>query len=113
MSHTPAHTPPGTPVPTASENSSVTVTLILPAQLRDRAGQHGTHRVSGATVRDALAALDAQYPGLAFALCEETGRLRPFVNIFVNGENIRYLEDLDTPLSPGATLHVFPSVAGG
>ena len=50
---------------------------------------------------------------MAFRLCFETGELRTFVNVYVNGRNIRYLDGLDTPVPAGATLHILPSVAGG
>lgn len=113
MSHTSAHTPPDAPVADLPDEATVTVTLILPTALRAHTGQQGAVTVRGSTVRAVLTALDAQYPGLGFALFEETGRLRKFVNVYVNGRNVRYLRDLDTPLAPGATIHVFPSVAGG
>jgi molybdopterin synthase sulfur carrier subunit len=50
---------------------------------------------------------------LRFNLCYETGEIRTFVNIFVNGNNVRYLQGLDTMVPAGATLHVLQSVAGG
>jgi molybdopterin synthase sulfur carrier subunit len=64
-------------------------------------------------VREVISTLEEQFPGLGFNLCQETGELRPFVNIFLNGENIRYLSGLDTAVAPGASLHILPSVAGG
>lgn len=89
------------------------VTVLLPSALTGRAGNRASIAVSGATVREVIAALDAAHPGLRFNLCHETGELRPFVNIFVNGVHVRYLRGIETPLTPGATLHVMPSVAGG
>lgn len=93
--------------------TTTTVTVRLPGALLARTGGQGVVAVAGGTVREVIAALDERYPGLRFNLCHETGELRPFVNIFLGGEHIRYLQGLDTPLPPGATLHVFPSVAGG
>jgi len=69
--------------------------------------------VAGHTIREIIDALDQNYPGLRFNLCHETGELRPFVNIFLNRENIRYLQGLDTPVTAGATVHILQSVAGG
>ncbi len=89
------------------------VTVLLPGVLRGRAGGASAVRVEGATVADLIAALEAQYPGLGFNLCYETGELRPFVNVFVNGENIRYSQGLATPVPAGARVHILPSVAGG
>ena len=58
-------------------------------------------------------ALDHDYPGLGFNLCYETGELRPYVNIFLDRENSRYLQGLETPIQMGATIHILQSVAGG
>ncbi|GAC1320016.1 MAG: MoaD/ThiS family protein [Chloroflexota bacterium] len=89
------------------------VSVWIPPALRERTGRQRQVTGQGRTVREMIDALEADYPGLRFNLCHETGELRPFVNIFVDGENVRYLEGLDTPLSGGATLHIIHSVAGG
>ena len=89
------------------------VTVSLPIALRTKAGQRASVTVAGQTVREIITALDHDFPGLQFNLCYETGELRPFVNIFVERENIRYLQGLDTPVSPGARVHILQSVAGG
>ena len=89
------------------------VIVRLPAALAPSMGGQRVVEARGATVREIIAALDAAYPGMRFALCLETGELRPFVNIFLGKVNIRYLDGLDTPVAPGATLHVLHSVAGG
>ncbi len=93
-----------------------TVNVVLPAMLETRTGtirRTTATLAQGATVRELIAALDDRFPGIRFNLCLETGDLRPFVNIFVNGENIRYLRGLDTPVPSSATLTILPSVAGG
>ncbi len=87
--------------------------VILPHALREKVGNRTSVSVCGHTVRDIIAALDRDYPGLGFNLCYETGELRPYVNIFVDRENSRYLQGLDTPVREGATIHVLQSVAGG
>lgn len=97
----------------AADTSVPTVTVLLPPALLTRTGQRRQVSASGRTVREVIAALDAQFPGLRFNLCYETGELRPFVNIFCDGQHIRYLDQLDTPVQSGARLHIFPSVAGG
>jgi molybdopterin synthase sulfur carrier subunit len=89
------------------------VTVVLPVALRSRAGNRSRVLVPSGTVREVIEALDHDYPGLRFNLCYETGELRTFVNIFVNNDHVRYLQGLDTPVSPGATLFVLQSVAGG
>jgi molybdopterin synthase sulfur carrier subunit len=87
--------------------------VVLPPPLRIRTGNQSRVEVEAGTLRDVIEALDREYPGLRFNLCYETGELRTFVNIFVNGDNVRYLQDLDTTVPAGATLHVLQSVAGG
>lgn len=69
--------------------------------------------VQGDTIRAVIDSLEQEHPGLRFNLCHETGELRPFVNIFLGPENVRYLQGLDTPVGAGATIHVIHSVAGG
>jgi len=93
--------------PTAS------VTVLLPGALTSRTGGAHAVAVEGETVREIVDALDESFPGLRFNLCHETGELRPFVNIYVNGRNVRSLQGLETPVPLGATLHILPSVAGG
>ncbi|HCF87036.1 MAG TPA: hypothetical protein DEV72_17775, partial [Ktedonobacter sp.] len=90
-----------------------TVIVSFPDALRTRVGNHRSVTVAGHTVREIIDALDRDFPGLRFNLCYETGELRPYVNIFLERENIRYLQGLDTPVSAGVTLHVLQSVAGG
>lgn len=93
--------------------AEASVTVLLPGELHSRAGGRQSVRVGGATLQEVIDALEREYPGLRFNLCYETGVLRPFVNIFVNGANVRYVEGLETPIPAGATIHILPSVAGG
>src|SRR6266436_2744183 len=90
-----------------------TVTVSLPNALHTRTGGRRSMPVAGRTIREIIDALDQTYPGLRFNLCHETGELRPFVNIFLNRENIRYLQGIDTPIHNGAKIHILQSVAGG
>lgn len=95
------------------DGQSSAATVRLPGPLRDRAGRRTSVGARGATVREIVDDLERQFPGMRFALCEETGNLRPFVNIFLESDNIRDLRGLETPVPEGATLHVLLSVAGG
>ncbi len=90
-----------------------TATVTLPYVLRSHVGNRSSVTVTGRTVHEIIAALDSAFPGLRFNLCHETGELRPYVNIFLERENVRYLQGLDTPVPAGATLHILQSVAGG
>jgi molybdopterin converting factor small subunit len=89
------------------------VIVRIPAQLRSLSGGNSEVPVEGATVAEAFKALEASHPGFADRLFDDTGKLRRFVNVFVADEDIRFLEGVDTPLSPGATVSIVPAVAGG
>ncbi len=90
-----------------------TITVTLPNALYARIGNRKSVSASGRTVREIIDALDQNFPGLRFNLCHETGEVRPYVSIFLNRENIRSLQGLDTPVFPGARMHILQSVAGG
>jgi sulfur-carrier protein len=96
-----------------SQTAIPTITVILPHVLRTKIGNRKSVTVAGTTIREIIDALDHDYPGLRFNLCYETGELRPYVNIFLDREDIRYLQGLDTPVHAGATIHILQSVAGG
>ena len=89
------------------------ITVSLPGALRVKVGNRASVTIVGETVRDIIEALERDFPGLRFNLCYETGELRQYVNVFLNRVNIRYLQGLDTPVSAGAIVHIFQSVAGG
>ncbi len=95
------------------DGSAPAATIRLPGPLRERAGRRASVPARGATVRALILDLDQQFPGMRFQLCEETGNLRPFVNIFLEDENVRDLQGLDTPVPDGGTVHILLSVAGG
>jgi molybdopterin synthase sulfur carrier subunit len=90
-----------------------TARVILPYVLREKVGNHKSIMVAGSTIREIIDSLDHDFPGIRFNLCYETGDLRPYVNIFLNRENIRYQQGLETPIQMGATIHILQSVAGG
>jgi molybdopterin synthase sulfur carrier subunit len=87
--------------------------IRIPTQLRTLTGGAGEVEVEGATVGEALKALDAAHPGMAERLFDDSGGLRRFVNVFLADEDVRFLDGLDTPVTEGQTLSVVPAVAGG
>jgi molybdopterin synthase sulfur carrier subunit len=89
------------------------VRVFFPGALRARVGNRASVMATGRTVREIIDTLEQDFPGLRFNLCHETGELRPYVNIFVDRENIRYLQGLDTPVSGGVSIYILQSVAGG
>ncbi|MFL5731667.1 MAG: molybdopterin-synthase adenylyltransferase MoeB [Chloroflexia bacterium] len=88
-------------------------TVVIPSALRQYAGQQEEVRVSGGTVEAALEALTAEYPDLRKQIFSEGGKLRNFVNIYLNDEDIRYLGKGQTPVSSGDTISIVPAIAGG
>jgi molybdopterin converting factor small subunit len=89
------------------------ITVSLPTILRAKVGNRASVTVVGDTVRDIIHALEQDFPGLRFNLCYETGELRPYVNVFLNSANIRYLQGLDTPVPAGTRIRILQAVAGG
>ncbi len=96
-----------------SSTTIPTVIVSFPHALRARIGDRRSAVAAGRTVREIIDALEHDFPGLRFNLCHETGELRPYVNIFLDRANIRYLQGLDTPVQAGATMYILQSVAGG
>ena len=88
-------------------------TVLIPTPLRPFTAQQDAVAVEAGTVGDALAALTERYADLRRHLYKEDGELRHFVNVYVNDEDIRYLKREATPLNPGDTISIVPSVAGG
>ena len=67
----------------------------------------------GSTLRELIRNVDARHPGFASQLLETNGQQRTFVNIYVNDEDVRYLQGLDTPVAGGDVISILPAVAGG
>jgi molybdopterin converting factor small subunit len=89
------------------------ITIHIPTALRSYAGNNASVDVSGATVGDALSDLTTQYPDLSKHLRTGDGKLRSFVNVYLEDEDIRYLDKEATPVADGAELSIVPSIAGG
>ncbi len=91
----------------------MSVIVRLPSQLRSLVGGAGEVPVEALTVREAIIAVDLEYPGLGARVLNEDGSLRRFVNVFVSDEDVRFLDGLDTILEAGQTVSLVPAVAGG
>lgn len=95
------------------EELSVAVSIRIPTILRPDAGGQSTVEVEGETVGELFAALVAQFPNLKDKLVTEDGELHKFVNVYVNDDDVRYLDKLDTKVSPSDEISILPAVAGG
>ena len=91
----------------------MSVRVRVPAPLRSVTQGEAELSVEGESVRAALSQLEARFPEIRSRLRDETGELRRFVNLYVNGEDIRFLSGLDTALKTGDEMSIIPAVAGG
>ena len=90
------------------------VQVKVPTMLRPTVGGERVVSAEGATLRELIANVDAQHPGFASQLVDaESQQQRRFVNIYVNDEDVRYLQGLDTPVVAGDVISILPAVAGG
>jgi molybdopterin converting factor small subunit len=89
------------------------VKVIIPTPLRPYAGKRESAEFTAATVGEALASLTLEFADLRKHLFTEDGKLRSFVNVYVNDEDIRYLSKENTPVKDGDTVSIVPSIAGG
>lgn len=89
------------------------VTVLLPTLLRAHADGASSVSADGATVGEVFKHLIDTYPGLSDNLLGDDGNLHKFVNVYRNDDDIRYLEQLDTPVSDGDEIAILPAVAGG
>ncbi len=89
------------------------ITLFVPGILRDYCKGASRLSLDAPNVRAALAYLERHYPALHVNLCEETGKVRRHLNVFVNSDNVRDLQGLETALAPGDSLTILPAVSGG
>jgi molybdopterin synthase sulfur carrier subunit len=85
----------------------------VPTPLRKYTGGAEAVEADGANVAAVIADLDKRYPGIKERICDEGGQVRRFVNVFVNGEDIRFLQHLDTPVKATDELSIVPAIAGG
>ncbi len=89
------------------------IQVRIPTPLRKLTGENEVVTVEGATIAAILANLDTTYPGLNERLCDEQGAVRRFVNIFLNDEDIRFLQEKETPVKDGDEISIVPAIAGG
>jgi len=87
--------------------------IHIPTPLRQYVGKQATVEVSAATVAEAMDALVAKHPDVRRHLYTDEGKLRAFVNLYVNDEDIRYLQKEATAVSEGDSISIVPSIAGG
>jgi molybdopterin synthase sulfur carrier subunit len=91
----------------------MSVLVKIPTQLRAAAGGEAETVLDGSTVHEVLDGLFARHEELRARISDDDGSLRRFVNVYLAGEDIRFLDGLNTPVADGAELTILPAVAGG
>ena len=89
------------------------VTVRVPMALRKLTGGAGEVEAEGTTVKDLIEHLDANYSGLKNAICEGDGRVRGYVNVYINDEDFRSIDGVDSTLQDGDDIAIIPAIAGG
>lgn len=90
-----------------------TINVLIPAPLRRYTGGESKVTGAGATVAELLETLEGSYPGLKDRIVEDDGEIRRFVNVFVNGQNVRKLQGVETAVKDGDEVGIVPAMAGG
>ena len=91
----------------------MSVEVRLPTVLRPAAGGQSVVSVDGATIGEVLSSLQASFPAVEGQLLTEDGTLHRFVNVYINDDDVRYLDKLDTKVAAGDVISILPAVAGG
>jgi len=87
--------------------------ILIPTPLRQFAEKHDSVELGGTTVGEVMTALTAKFPDLRKQLFNDEGKMRSFVNVYLNDEDIRYMKKDATPVAASDTLSIVPSIAGG
>ena len=91
----------------------MSVTVRIPTTMRPLTGGERQVSLAAGSLSEVLTALEASHPGMGDRLLDEDGGLRKFVNVFVDDDDVRYLDGLDTGVGDGVTVSIIPAVAGG
>lgn len=91
----------------------MTVRVRVPTPLRKFTSGADEVTAQGNTVRALMEDMERQFPGIRERICDETGKIRRFVNVYVNGDDIRFLQNLETSLHEGDSISIVPAIAGG
>lgn len=89
------------------------VVVRIPGPLRRVTNGENAVEIEAPTVQETIDLLDAKFPGIKERICDEDGELRYFVNVYLNGEDVRFLQGLQTTTKSGDELSIVPAVAGG
>jgi molybdopterin synthase sulfur carrier subunit len=91
----------------------MTVKVLVPTALQKFTNNQASIDATGSNIKELLDSLESHCPGIKERICDEQGKPRRFLNLYVNSEDIRFLEGVDTQLSDGDEVSIVPAVAGG
>ena len=91
----------------------MSATVRIPTPLRKVTNGEDKASVEGNTMSEVVEAVENQFPGLKDRICEPTGELRSFVNVYINGEDIRFVDGMSSSVASGDEISIVPAVAGG
>lgn len=91
----------------------MSVKILVPTALQKFTNEQATIECSAGNIAELLDSLEASSPGIKARLCDDEGKLRRFLNFYVNSEDIRFLQGIETPLQDGDEVSIVPAVAGG
>jgi len=89
------------------------IQVRIPTPLRKLTGGAESVAASGSTIAAVVQDLETRHPGLKERICDDNGKIRRFVNVYVNGDDIRFLDNLQTPVKEGDEISIVPAIAGG
>ncbi len=89
------------------------ITVRVPAPLQKLTQNQAEIEASGTNIKELIEDLEKNFPGIKERICDETGKVRRFINIYVNEEDVRFLQQDETPLKDGDEVSIIPAIAGG
>lgn len=89
------------------------ITVLIPTPLRNLTGEKDSVEATGATIGEIIEDLERNHPGIGERLCDESGEIRRFVNIYLNQEDIRFMDGKNTAVNDGDEVSIVPAIAGG
>jgi len=89
------------------------ITVRVPTPLQKLTQNQAEVKASGTTIKELIEDLEKNFPGIKERVCDETGKIRRFINIYVNEEDVRFLQQDETPLEDGDEVSIIPAIAGG
>jgi molybdopterin synthase sulfur carrier subunit len=91
----------------------MSVTVRVPTPMRKLTNDQQEVQANGDTIAALLTNLETQYPGFANRICDDSGELRRFINVYINDEDIRFMQGKETPVKDGDEVSIVPAIAGG